>query len=124
MLEGDSSVRIDKWLWAARVFKTRSLAADSCRHGHVKISDQAVKPSRGVRVGDVIVVRKEQMTCTFKVLRLIERRVGASAAREYAEDQTPASEREKPREAYLRPFARPLGSGRPTKKERRQLDAM
>ncbi len=123
MYSGDS-VRIDKWLWAARVFKTRSLASDSCRHGHVEISGQPVKPSRQVRVQDVIVVTKDQMTRTFKVLALLERRVGAAAAKAFAEDQTPASEREKPREPYFHPFTRPKGSGRPTKKERRQLDAM
>ena len=118
------SVRIDKWLWAVRVFKTRSLASDSCRHGHVEISGQQVKPSRLVRIQDVIVVKKDQMTRTYKVLQLLERRVGAAAAKEYAEDLTPASEFEKPREPYFHPFVRPKGSGRPTKKERRQLDAM
>jgi ribosome-associated heat shock protein Hsp15 len=118
------SVRIDKWLWAVRVFKTRSLASDSCRHGRVKISGQPVKPSRLVRIHDVIVVDKDQITRTFKVRQLLERRVGAAAAREYAEDQTPASEWEKPREPYFPTFARPKGSGRPTKKERRQLDAL
>jgi ribosome-associated heat shock protein Hsp15 len=118
----DDSVRIDKWLWAVRVFKTRGLAADSCRHGHVRIAGQPVKPSRQVRMNDVIVVKKEQMTRTFKVLRIIERRVGAPAAREYAEDQTPASEWEKPKEPLFRPLARPRGSGRPTKKDRRRLD--
>jgi ribosome-associated heat shock protein Hsp15 len=123
MFSGDS-VRIDKWLWAVRVFKTRSLASDSCRHGHVEISGQPVKPSRQVRIADVIVVKKDQMTRTFKVLQVLERRVGAAAAKEYAEDQTPASEWEKPREFYFHPFARPKGSGRPTKKERRQLDAL
>lgn len=123
MISGDSA-RIDKWLWAARVFKTRSLASDACRHGHVQISGQSVKPSRQVRIADVIVVKKDQMTRTFKVLQVLERRVGAAAAKEYAEDQTPASEWEKPREPYFHPFARPKGSGRPTKKERRQLDAM
>jgi ribosome-associated heat shock protein Hsp15 len=123
MFTGDS-VRIDKWLWAVRVFKTRSLASDSCRHGHVQIGGQPVKPARPVRVHDVIVVKKDQMTRTFKVLQLIEQRVGAPAAKEYAEDQTPASEWEKPREPFVRPFVRPKGSGRPTKKERRRIDAL
>jgi ribosome-associated heat shock protein Hsp15 len=123
MLDGDS-VRIDKWLWAVRVFKTRSLASDSCRHGHVEIAGQPVKPSRVVRVQDVVVVKKDQMIHTFKVLQLLDRRVGAAAAKEFAEDQTPASESAKPREPYYPVFVRPKGSGRPTKKERRQLDAM
>ena len=117
-------VRIDKWLWAVRVFKTRSLAAESCQHGHVTILGQPAKPSRQVRVNDVIVVKKDQMTRTFKVLQTIERRVGAAIAKVYAEDQTPASELEKARERNYPVFVRPKGSGRPTKKERRQIDAL
>jgi ribosome-associated heat shock protein Hsp15 len=116
-----TSIRIDKWLWAVRVFKTRSLASDACRQGHVKILGQSVKPAREVRINDVIVVRKDQMTRTFKVLRLLDRRVGAPAARECVEDQTPASELDRPRDPTFRPFFRPKGSGRPTKKERRDM---
>jgi ribosome-associated heat shock protein Hsp15 len=89
----------------------------------VQVAGQPVKPSRLVRIQDVIVVKKDQMTRTFKVLQLLDRRVGAAAAKEYAEDLTPASEFEKPREPYFHPFVRPRGTGRPTKKERRQLDA-
>ena len=77
-----------------------------------------------MRIDDVFVVKKDQMIRTFKVLQLIEQRVGAPAVKEYAEDQTPISEWEKPKEPYFRPFMRPKGSGRPTKKERRLLDAM
>ena len=118
------SVRIDKWLWAVRVFKTRSLASKCCLHGHVTILGQAVKPSRSVRVNDVIAVKKDQMTRTFKVLQTIEQRVGAPAAKECVEDQTPAAEFEKPREKYIPAFVRPKGAGRPTKKERRQMEAV
>jgi ribosome-associated heat shock protein Hsp15 len=117
------SVRLDKWLWAARVFKTRSQASDACRQGHVTLSGQKAKPSREVRVGDVLVVLKDQLTRTFKVLQLLHHRVGAPLAREFVEDQTPASELEKARQNAFRPVgARPKGSGRPTKKERRILD--
>jgi ribosome-associated heat shock protein Hsp15 len=117
------SVRLDKWLWAVRVFKTRALACEACRHGHVTMSGQPARPSREVRVNDVLVVRKDNLTRQFKVLQVLDRRVGAPKAREYAEDQTAPSELEKPREANFRPFFfRPKGSGRPTKKERRQMD--
>jgi ribosome-associated heat shock protein Hsp15 len=116
------SVRLDKWLWAVRVFKTRSVAAEACRHGHVMISGQPAKPSREVRVNDIVVVRKDDMVRQFKVLQLLDHRVGAPKAKEYAEDQTSPSEFEKKREPNLRPFLfRPKGSGRPTKKERRQI---
>ena len=116
------SVRLDKWLWAARVFKTRGLASEACRQGRVRISGQPAKPSREVRVNDVVVVLKDNLTRQFKVLGLSSRRVAAPRAREYAEDQTAPSEFEKPREPNFRPFVfRPKGSGRPTKKERRDM---
>lgn len=116
-------VRIDKWLWAVRVFKTRSLASDACRHGRVTIGGLPVKASREVKINDVIVVKKDELTHTFKVLQLLHNRVGAPVAKEYAEDQTPASELQKACERRLTPvFFRPKGSGRPTKKERRTIN--
>jgi ribosome-associated heat shock protein Hsp15 len=116
-------VRIDKWLWAVRIFKTRSIATDACRNGRVTIGGQPVKPSREVRVGETIVVFKDELTRTFKVLGLLEQRVGAPLAKEYVEDLTPASEFEKKREPkFLPPMFRPKGAGRPTKKDRRALD--
>jgi ribosome-associated heat shock protein Hsp15 len=115
-------VRLDKWLWAVRVFKTRSQAGEACRQGRVTISGQRAKPSREVRVSEVVVVRKDDLTRQFKVLQLLDHRVGAPKAREYVEDQTPPSELEKRREPSFRPFVfRPKGSGRPTKKERRDM---
>ena len=117
------SVRLDKWLWAVRVFKTRGLAASACRQGHVTIAGQAAKPSREVRANDLVVVLTYTLTRTFKVVPPLDRRVAASAAREFVEDQTPASEFEKARVNAARPVAfRPKGAGRPTKKERRILD--
>jgi ribosome-associated heat shock protein Hsp15 len=114
---------MDKWLWAVRIFKTRGLAAEACRHGRVTIAGLAVKAAREVKIHDVIVVKKDELTRTFKVLQLLQQRVGASAAREYAEDQTPASEMQKAREPRFPPmFFRPKGSGRPTKKERRAIN--
>jgi ribosome-associated heat shock protein Hsp15 len=117
------SVRLDKWLWAVRVYKTRGQAADACRHGHIAISDQKAKASRDVRIGEVLVVLKDNITRTFKVLQLLDRRVSAKLAREFVEDQTPAAELEKLRQPAFRPIGiRPKGTGRPTKKERRLLD--
>ncbi len=118
----NASVRLDKWLWAVRVFKTRSVAAAACRQGHVTLAGQAAKPSREVRTNDVIVVLKDNLTRTFKVLQLLNHRVGAPKAREFVEDQTPAAEFEKARAAFRPAGFRPKGAGRPTKKERRILD--
>jgi ribosome-associated heat shock protein Hsp15 len=124
-MNAPASVRIDKWLWAIRIFKTRSLATEACRHGRVTVGGQPVKASREVKINDLIVAKAGDITRTVKVLALLERRVGAQAVRDYAEDLTPASEYEKPRERVLQPlFSRPKGSGRPTKKDRRQIDKL
>jgi ribosome-associated heat shock protein Hsp15 len=114
---------MDKWLWAVRVFKTRSLASDACRLGKVTIDDKPVKASRDPKLGDVIVVKKDDIVRTYKVLQLLHQRVGAAVAKEYAEDLTPESELQKKREPNFPPvFYRPKGAGRPTKKERRRLN--
>jgi ribosome-associated heat shock protein Hsp15 len=120
-------VRIDKWLWAVRLYKTRSLATEACRGGHVRIGGQTVKPSRDVRVGDVIKARTGEILRTVKVTELLGRRVGPKVVANYMEDQTPAQEylrvmREK-EQAVAVPH-RPKGTGRPTKKDRRQLEAL
>ncbi len=116
------AVRIDKWLWAVRVFKTRSVAADACRRGHVRLDDEPVKPSREVRAGDTLKVRAGDITRTVRVRGLIENRVGASLVPQYMEDLTPPEERARPRDPVLTAW-RPPGSGRPTKRERRRLQA-
>jgi ribosome-associated heat shock protein Hsp15 len=122
-MNAPASVRIDKWLWAIRLFKTRSLATEACRHGRVTVGGQPVKPSRDVKVNDLIVAKTGEITRTVKALALVENRVGAQLVANYAEDLTPAAEYEKPRERYLQPmFTRPKGAGRPTKKDRRQMD--
>src|SRR5687767_5008596 len=87
-----SDVRIDKYLWAVRLYKTRSLGSEACRAGHISIGGHAVKPSRNVRIGDVIVARMGEITRTIRVLALLERRVGSKVADQYVEAQTPASE--------------------------------
>lgn len=118
-------VRLDKWLWAVRVFKSRSLAAEACQAGHVKIGEQRVKPSRVVRVGEVICAQVGTMTRTVKVTALLKQRVGAKVAFQHYQDLTPPEEYAKRQEPRLEPlFHRPKGSGRPTKRERRLLDRM
>lgn len=118
------SVRFDKWLWAVRLYKTRSLAATACRLGHVTVDGQPVKAARDVRVGETIQAKTGEILRTVMVLKLLDHRVGAAAVKDYAEDKTPESEYQKQREkSHLPPlFFRPKGAGRPTKKERRQLD--
>ena len=116
------SVRLDKWLWAVRVYKTRSQATEACRSGHVKIGDASVKPAREVRLQEVITVRLENLTRTLRVIGLIERRVSGTLAKESAEDLTPPAEYEAAREAaHQASLIRPKGLGRPTKKDRRLI---
>jgi ribosome-associated heat shock protein Hsp15 len=116
------SVRLDKWLWAVRVYKTRSQATEACRSGHVKIDNASVKPAHEVRLQEVISVRLEHVTRTLRVTGLIERRVSGTQAKESVEDLTPPAEYEAAREAARREsLARPKGMGRPTKKDRRRI---
>lgn len=116
-------VRIDKWLWSVRVYKTRTVAAEACRGGHVKIGGDAVKASREVHVGETIEARAGVVNRKVKVLGLLDKRVGAAAVKAFAEDLTPAEEYQKAREAAMQPvFSRPRGAGRPTKKDRRDID--
>lgn len=118
-------VRIDKYLWAVRVFKTRSEAADACKGNRVKVNDSDVKPSKMVRIGDKIEVRKAAVHYTYRVTGLIENRVGAQLVPQYAENLTPQSEIDKlkaPVETFF--VKRDRGAGRPTKKDRRTIDAM
>ncbi len=119
------SVRIDKYLWAIRLYKTRSEASDACNGNKVHINSATAKPSKQVKIGDVIEIHKGPATLTYKVLQLSENRMGAQLVPNYAEDRTPESERAKfhaPRETIV--LHRDKGSGRPTKKDRRELDAL
>ena len=121
-MEPTSAVRVDKWLWSVRLFKTRSLATQACAAGHVRVNEHAVKPARALRPGEVVSVQLGEMTRTIKVIGLPASRVGASLVPRYYEDLTPPSEYEKVREKKVAPVgSRPKGSGRPTKKERRIL---
>lgn len=116
--------RIDKWLWAARIFKTRSLAADACKNGRVSIGNVNVKPSHMVKVGDMVSVRKPPITYSFKILQTIEQRVGAKLIPEIYENVTTPDQYELLEMNRISGFVdRARGTGRPTKKERRALDA-
>lgn len=120
-----NEVRIDKYLWSIRVFKTRSEATDACKGGKVRVNGNDIKPSRDVKVGDVIVVRKGAVTYTYKVLELIDKRQGPKLVSQYAENLTPEEELAKlkaPVETFF--LKRDRGAGRPTKKDRRQMDAL
>jgi ribosome-associated heat shock protein Hsp15 len=113
------SIRVDKWLWAARVFKTRSLASSACDGGHVDVNDQSAKPARGVRAGDVVSVTLPRgRHRILKVAALGDRRGSAEVARSLFEDLTPP---EPPRVRQAPPPRRPPGAGRPTKRDRREL---
>lgn len=119
------SARIDKYLWEIRAFKSRSEATDACSGGKVKIEGNACKPSRQLRIGEVIEVRKGSVVYVYKVKDFPNSRVGAALVEKYADNLTPASELEKlhaPVETFF--VTRERGAGRPTKKDRRTLDAL
>ena len=116
--------RIDKWLWAARIFKTRSLAAEACKNGRVTIGNVNVKPSHMVKVGETVSVRKPPITYSLKILQTIEQRVGAKLIPEIYENVTTPDQYELLEMNRISGFVdRARGTGRPTKKERRALDA-
>ena len=116
--------RIDKWLWAARIFKTRSLAADACTNGRVTFNGSTIKPSRMIKEGDTVHVKKSPITYSFKVLKAIEQRVGAKLIPEIYENVTDPKQYELLEMSRISGFVdRARGTGRPTKKERRALDA-
>ena len=119
-----SEARIDKWLWAARIFKTRSIAADACKNGRVTIGGMNVKPSRPLKVGEVVSVRKPPVTYSFRVLQCIEQRVGAKLLPEIYEKVTDPKQYELLEMSRISGFVdRARGTGRPTKRDRRQMDA-
>ena len=116
-------VRIDKYLWSIRVYKTRTDATDACKGGKVRVNGSDIKPSKSVKVGDVIVARKGAVAYTYRVLQLIDKRQGAKLVPNYAENLTPPEELAKlraPVETFF--LKRDRGAGRPTKKDRRQME--
>ena len=115
--------RLDKWLWAARIYKTRTLAADACKNGRVTINGSQAKPARTVKVGDEVGVKKSPITYTFKVKQAIEKRVGAKLLPDVLENITTPEQYELLEMSKISGFVgRARGTGRPTKKDRRALD--
>lgn len=118
-------VRIDKYLWAIRAFKTRTEAADACKGGKVKVGGVSVKASREVKEGEIIKVHKGVVEYTYQVVQPTEHRVGAALVPQYALDLTPQEEKDKlkaPVETFF--ISRDRGAGRPTKKDRRELEKL
>lgn len=118
-------VRVDKWLWSVRIFKSRSMATDACKSGKVKIDEQNIKPSYMLKQGEVLHVRKNGFDLTFLVKELLSKRVSAVLAAPCYEDQTPADELNKYKDWFVGKAAserRERGAGRPTKRERREIE--
>jgi len=115
------TVRVDQWLWAVRLFKTRSNAATACRGGHVSVNGKTAKPATPVKVGDHIDVRVDQRVRNVEVAKLLTKRVGAALALEHLVDHSPPPP---PRDETAPVFERDRGAGRPTKRDRRQLDRL
>jgi len=119
----DKEVRIDKWLWAVRIFKTRSQATEACKKGRVSIGGLPVKPSRHVKPGEVVFVRKAPIVRRYKVADVAEKRMSAKLTEKFVEDVTPPGQLEiLEMQKNMSWFNRPRGAGRPTKKDRRELD--
>lgn len=119
----DEPIRIDKYLWAARLYKTRSLATEACRCGHVRLGGQPVKASHEIKVGEVYEISIEQLHKVIEVTQLLGNRVGAKLVENYMTDRTPQEEYE--RIQIVRQYAfekRDRGAGRPTKRERRDIE--
>jgi len=118
----ENEVRIDKWMWATRIFKTRTIAAEACKKGRVSVSGTTVKPSRTIKIGDIIQVRKPPVTYSFKVLALTENRMGAKLVPEFLENVTPPEQMEILELSRISGFInRSKGRGRPTKRDSREL---
>ncbi|MDO8543098.1 MAG: RNA-binding S4 domain-containing protein [Opitutaceae bacterium] len=120
-----SAARLDKWLWAVRLFKSRSLASDACRAGSVAVNDQPAKPAREVRPGERITVRQGLVKRTLRVVDVPRSRVGPKLVPNFCDDLTPPEEFEKARQNRVQQLLeREKGSGRPTKRDRRLLDRL
>lgn len=118
-----AEARIDKWLWASRIFKTRTIASEACKKGRISINGTQVKPARMIKPGEVIQVKKPPVTYSFKVLQAIEKRVGAKLVPEVLENVTTPDQYELLEMSKISGFVgRARGTGRPTKKDRRSMD--
>lgn len=119
-----SEVRIDKWMWATRIFKSRTIAVEACKRGRIMIQNMPAKASRNVKLGDVVQVRKPPITYSFQVVGLIDRRVGAKLVPDYLKDVTTKDQLQVLENARLTGFVdRARGTGRPTKRDRRDLES-
>ena len=121
----DNEVRIDKWLWSIRVFKSRSMASNACKTGRVKLNEKTAKASHSVKIGDKLIVRKNGFDLQFKVLQIISKRVSYSLAAPCYENITPVEELHKFKSWFIgkgNAEQRDQGTGRPTKKERREIE--
>ena len=115
--------RLDKWLWAVRIFKTRTLASEACAGGKIKIDGTAVKASRNIKTGDIIQIRKGVIKYIYRVKKTAEKRMGAKLVPDFLEDITPEEELAKLKSTQKQPIqTREKGQGRPTKRERRNMD--
>jgi len=124
-MQDTKTVRIDKFLWSVRIFKTRSVAADACAKGRVFINGIQAKPSKPAISGEIVVVKKPPVVFTFRIIRPLENRVGAKLTHEYIEDLTPEEEKAKlTMKISASGSYREKGTGRPTKKERRDMDRL
>ncbi|HEX5266944.1 MAG TPA: RNA-binding S4 domain-containing protein [Acidimicrobiales bacterium] len=121
MAAAPETVRVDSWIWAVRLLKTRSAATEACRGGHVKVNGTPAKPSAPVRVGDEVAVRVHQRDVVVEVVRLIDKRVGPPVAAECLVDHSPPPP---PREPFVPVFERVAGAGRPTKRDRRRMNQL
>lgn len=119
----EESSRIDKWLWAVRIFKTRSIASEYCKKGRVLIKETSIKPAKEIRIGDIITVRKPPVNYQFRVKGIPKNRIGAKLTPDYIENITPQDELQKLDPNFIAFYGnRDRGAGRPTKKERRSID--
>lgn len=121
-MEADNNVRIDKWLWMVRLFKTRSQAAEACNAGKVKMQGNNLKPSKVIKENDIYVVRVGQLEKTVQVLAAPKSRIGAQLVPQYYTDLTSAEEYERVKMLHMRFEYREHGEGRPTKRDRRQIE--
>lgn len=124
-MEEGKQIRIDKYLWAVRLYKTRSIATEECKKGRIIIKDIQVKPSRVISSNEVITVKKPPVVFTFRIIEPIENRVSAKLVNQYLEDMTPQEEKDKlDLKQPVAAIYRQKGTGRPTKKDRRLLDRL
>ncbi|MFC2113845.1 RNA-binding S4 domain-containing protein [Bacteroidota bacterium] len=120
----DEKIRLDKFLWAVRIYKTRKLSAEACDGGKVKVNGRSVKASQKVNIQDEIYVNKEQIQYIYSVKQLLSKRIGAPLVKDYIDDLTPQEELAEKKLMMKSAFYRPRGLGRPTKKDRRQIDGL